>query len=955
MEVGKLLVGKENQRLKCEECGILRQTVLPFNSIQLSVNKSKTIQDALKDYSASEVLSDAIECSGCNTSTYMTKSLVITDAPPILLIHLLRYEYDRKRCSKKKIQNHFEFSEEIDVAGVIYVLTSVIYHIGTSAHGGHYVCDCRSWRENRWFHFDDESSVEIPPPFSSATTSDEVKEDGTTDLTTEENQTVKKSDRKRKRVKTEKKEDVIPVDDLISPALNRKTDCYLLFYVRKSLISDTLHKADGIINQNESLRAIVAKVNEENALTEKEVARVKLLSEEWLRTFEQRKLVYDEIQSILTPKSIHDDFILVHGEKLKRWINGHSVSFRQNKVSVNTPSTDKQEDEVEIVESIVDTKRNTTAMKCSHGKISPNSLSNYKVLSKEAYEKIVENLLLQEQQSELYLSVEASRNDLICHACGSNREDSNQQIISEQLKIDKLLKEIQRDLDAFSEGREGSDSTSKQEQVGFWLSKKFLQELKKYFSKLINETVKYATLKQEHGPLKGNINKKIDVNTIEHLRSTSFTLSLPYNGKIWCDEHNQLCLDVRDHAFIIGERCMKMIEEHFQPCISCSAQSDLCQECNRERENKELTSNQYEISRQEQKNDEDLMDLFKRKNFIPPELIDLKDKGKRFYFEHTPHSSSIFYFVNAQWMSQWRAFIRNGTKAVDKLSFESMLCQHGNLFAEDTLNLAEGEMKQLIEKLDKEDQLPQMEVIRVNEFQKLCLLYEEHHFNNKMRKVETSARIPDILSKPHIQVMHQQQNISFQPDFCRQCLQDRWDLFKTNTQYFTNAVVSVLYFGSKDLMTDFKRKRDSGQKVVIRSRGSSLQKFSVSVSHDETVGLVKLKIFESCHAVDLPPAQQILFDELGQELEDNNKKLSECGIRSENMIFVIKTPAQGGAWVDGFYDCYQSGQQEEGFKGGIWNTGIAKESSSNNSQSFHHNGDGTSGSGSSQIIEIIDE
>ncbi len=225
----------------------------------------------------------------------------------------------------------------------------------------------------------------------------------------------------------------------------------------------------------------------------------------------------------------------------------------------------------------------------------------------------------------------------------------------------------------------------------------------------------------------------------------------------------------------------------------------------------------------------------------------------------------------------------------------------------DILRIATGELKSLVDKFHQQDYLHPVELIQADEFQKLCLNYGEGYLGREcewpaVKLVETNGE-PVLV---------------YDPPLCKECLAEKWNTLSMNNTLFVNTPLEVIYFGNKDLMNDFLRKKDSGQKVALRSRGSSLQKLTVIASHDDTIGLMKLKIFENCQTLDLIPAQQILFDELGTELKDNGKRMSDYGINSESMIFVIKSGDKSTGWMDSFYECYQR-EQEEGFKGGICN------------------------------------
>ncbi|PAV76175.1 hypothetical protein WR25_06156 isoform A [Diploscapter pachys] len=94
--------------------------------------------------------------------------------PPILHLHLLRYQYDSHLNKNSKINNRFPFPDRLDLnefmdasdsdsvpANYIYVLHSVLVHIGRGS-GGHYVAYINNQpmalvqgKTSKWYKFDD--------------------------------------------------------------------------------------------------------------------------------------------------------------------------------------------------------------------------------------------------------------------------------------------------------------------------------------------------------------------------------------------------------------------------------------------------------------------------------------------------------------------------------------------------------------------------------------------------------------------------------------------------------------------------------------------------------------------------------------------------------------------------------------------------------------------------------
>lgn len=98
------------------------------------------------------------------------KGNLFTDFPPVLQLHLKRFEYDFMRDSMVKINDHYEFPLELDLDREngkylspdadrsirnLYTLHSVLVHSG-GVHGGHYYAFIRPNLSDQWFKFDDE-------------------------------------------------------------------------------------------------------------------------------------------------------------------------------------------------------------------------------------------------------------------------------------------------------------------------------------------------------------------------------------------------------------------------------------------------------------------------------------------------------------------------------------------------------------------------------------------------------------------------------------------------------------------------------------------------------------------------------------------------------------------------------------------------------------------------------
>ena len=83
--------------------------------------------------------------------------------PPVLCLQLLRYVYDKTIWQKRKSKTEITFPNELKLPNSkeVYHLVAVVYHVGNSAHNGHYVNEVLDWETGEWFFCDDDVVVSI--------------------------------------------------------------------------------------------------------------------------------------------------------------------------------------------------------------------------------------------------------------------------------------------------------------------------------------------------------------------------------------------------------------------------------------------------------------------------------------------------------------------------------------------------------------------------------------------------------------------------------------------------------------------------------------------------------------------------------------------------------------------------------------------------------------------------
>jgi len=95
-----------------------------------------------------------------------TKQVFIETLPPVLILHLKRFQYDNKGGTQK-IWKKIAYPLELEIPREAmssalkppippkYRLIGVVYHHGSSAQGGHYTVDVLRQDAKTWIRFDD--------------------------------------------------------------------------------------------------------------------------------------------------------------------------------------------------------------------------------------------------------------------------------------------------------------------------------------------------------------------------------------------------------------------------------------------------------------------------------------------------------------------------------------------------------------------------------------------------------------------------------------------------------------------------------------------------------------------------------------------------------------------------------------------------------------------------------
>ena len=140
---------------ECQHCHFESPRPCSFLELELSIADTDSLQDALRSFQAREELSGSNQyaCNQCQCKRDALRYTRLENLPPVLNIQLLRFVFDLKTLSKKKLKKKVRFPLTLDMSefvhngprkeGFVYDLKAVLLHRGSSADSGHYVSRIR--------------------------------------------------------------------------------------------------------------------------------------------------------------------------------------------------------------------------------------------------------------------------------------------------------------------------------------------------------------------------------------------------------------------------------------------------------------------------------------------------------------------------------------------------------------------------------------------------------------------------------------------------------------------------------------------------------------------------------------------------------------------------------------------------------------------------------------------
>lgn len=160
--MNQILGGYLKTAVRCLSCSHVSTTFQHFEDILLDIRKSDSIEEALDTYFARERLEDmGYKCESCKKKVTATKQFYLERAPISLCIQLKRFSIVGTKLNKhitiKPRLDLSKYSSKKNGESWNYRLVSMITHLGSSQHCGHYTAI--GLTENDTYHQFDDSYV----------------------------------------------------------------------------------------------------------------------------------------------------------------------------------------------------------------------------------------------------------------------------------------------------------------------------------------------------------------------------------------------------------------------------------------------------------------------------------------------------------------------------------------------------------------------------------------------------------------------------------------------------------------------------------------------------------------------------------------------------------------------------------------------------------------------------
>ncbi|KAG5467288.1 hypothetical protein CUR178_00929 [Leishmania enriettii] len=165
--IHRLFTGSLESYVKVEEASYYGSREEPFYDLQLVVKNKRNIYSSFDAFFQVEVLDGknkyCLESNGKKSYHRAEKGVRFKTIPPILLLHLARFDYDIQH-GETKVLTRWDYYNTLDLSRYMpgspqtdthYTLCSVLVHSGSNTGYGHYFCFLLC--SGAWYKFNDEA------------------------------------------------------------------------------------------------------------------------------------------------------------------------------------------------------------------------------------------------------------------------------------------------------------------------------------------------------------------------------------------------------------------------------------------------------------------------------------------------------------------------------------------------------------------------------------------------------------------------------------------------------------------------------------------------------------------------------------------------------------------------------------------------------------------------------
>ena len=190
--------GKYAYCTTCKKCKQKSEIEVPFYDLDLKVQGISRLEESLDDFFKIDILDgdNMYQCSACDKKTEAQRGIELLSLPEVLNLQLLRFVYDVKSNSRKKVSSTINFPKVLNLSKwfkppdlhvpavggdkgqknatrgrvmpspaavgsweeteCVYELEATVMHTGASAVQGHYIAHVKHPVSGNWLRFDDE-------------------------------------------------------------------------------------------------------------------------------------------------------------------------------------------------------------------------------------------------------------------------------------------------------------------------------------------------------------------------------------------------------------------------------------------------------------------------------------------------------------------------------------------------------------------------------------------------------------------------------------------------------------------------------------------------------------------------------------------------------------------------------------------------------------------------------